>query len=207
MTTTSASTETSTHRPVWALWGGLGITIGGALLLAATVVEYFLSEDSPSALVGLFTALFLGSTIAHALAMIPLAGGRTGANGAVGPSLVGRVALLGFGAVFMTNQFVYYAVSYAMPTVDDYSGTLAFTLALGIGQLVLLLVGSIIIVRAGVAAGAARWALLALTGVAVITGAVANATDSYEVATLALLCSTGAQIVVGLVFMATRSQR
>jgi hypothetical protein len=80
-------------------------------------------------------------------------------------------------------------------------------LALGIGQLVLLLVGSIVIVRAGVAVGAARWALLALTAVAVITGAVANGTDSYEVATLALLSSTGAQIVVGLVFMATRSQR
>ncbi|WP_368497676.1 hypothetical protein [Herbiconiux sp. A18JL235] len=200
------STTRSTTRPAWGVWGGLSIVIGGALLFVATLIEVPLSEQSTPGLLGLFTPLFLGSAVAHALSMMFLAGGRTGADGIVGGSMVGRLALLGFGGVFLTSQTVYYVVSYALPPVEDYSGAFALTLVLSVGQLLLLLVASVAIVRAGIATGAARWALLALTAVAVATGAVANTADSFAVATTALLCSTGAQIVVGLVFATTRSR-
>ena len=206
MNETITAEGTTRRRPVWSLWGGIAVTVGGAMLLVATLVEVPLWEEGGSGLLGLFTVLFLGSTVVHALAMIPLSGGASGADGAVGSSWVGRAALLGFGAVFLTSQTVYYTVTYALPAVDDYSGVMALTAVLGIGQLLLLLVGSIVIVTARVATGAARWALLALTGVAVITGAVANGTDSAEVATVALLCSTGAQIVVGLVLATSKSR-
>lgn len=200
---TTPAASLSARRPAWGVWGGGLIIVGGALLLIATLVEVPLQEDTSAGLLGLFAALFLGSTVAHALAMVPLSGGRTGADGIVGGSVLGRLALLGFGAIFLASQTVYYVVSYAMPPVQDYSGVFALTLALSVIQLLLLLIGSIVIIRAGVATGAARWAFLALTVVAVVTGAVANATDSLEVATVALLCSTGAQIVVGLVLATT----
>lgn len=194
------------RRSAWAIWGGSLITVGGALLFLATLVEVPLQEDASPALLGLFAALFLGSTVAHAVAMVPLSGGRTGADGIVGASLLGRLSLLGFGAVFLTSQTVYFVVTYALPPVDDYSGAVALTLALSVTQLLLLLVASIVIIRAGVATGAARWAFLALTVVAVVTGAVANSADSLAVGTVALLCSTGAQIVVGLVLATTRGR-
>lgn len=194
------------RRPAWGVWGGGLITVGGTLLLIATLVEVPLQEDASGALLALFAVLFLGSAVAHALAMVPLSGGRTGADGIVGGSVVGRLALLGFGAVFLTSQTVYFVVTYALPPVDDYSGAFVLTLVLSVTQLLLLLVASLVVLRAGVAVGAARWALLALTVVAVVTGAVANAADSLAVATVALLCSTGAQIVVGLVLATTRGR-
>lgn len=195
------------RRPAWALWGGAAITTGGVFLFVATLLEVPLAENAEGGLLAVFTVLFLGSAVAHALSMIALSGGRTGSDGAIGASVLGRIALLGFGGVFLALQTVYYTVTYALPAVDDYSGVLVLSTVLAVAQLVLLLVGSLVIVRAGIATGAARWALLALTGVAAITGVVANATDSAEVATVALLCSTGAQIVVGLVFVMTRAAR
>jgi hypothetical protein len=193
-------------RPAWAVWGGAAVTAGGAMLLAATLVEVAYWEAPSTGLLGVLTVLFLGSTAAHALAMIPLSGGRSGSDGIVGPSLVGRIALLAFGAVFLTSQTVYYTVTYALPEVDDYSGVLTLSTALGAIQLILLLVGAIAIIRAKVATGAARWAFLALSVVAIVTGVIANGTESAEVAAVALLCSTGAQIVVGLVLLTTRSR-
>jgi len=195
-----------TNRPTWGLWGGIAIITGGVLLMIATLIEAQLWDDSTPTLLAIFTALFLGSTVAHAVAMIPLAGGRTGSDGIVGTSSVGRFALLGFGGLFLTSQTVYYVVTYALSPVDDYSGVLTLTTVVSIGQLALLLVASIIVIRARVAEGAARWAFLALTVVSVITGAIANSTDSAEVATVALLCSTGTQIVVGVVLATTRKR-
>ncbi|WP_291036456.1 hypothetical protein [Herbiconiux sp.] len=214
MNSAGAATEnpvgqaTTEVRPAWGLWGGSAITLGGALLFVATLIEVPLWQEETlnPGLLAVFTVLFLGSTVAHAVAMIPLSGGRTGSDGIVGRSLVGRVALLGFGAVFLTMQTVYYTVTYALPAADDYSGVLALTTVLGVVQLALLLIGSLVIIRAGVATGAARWAFLALTVVAIITGATANTTESTEIATVALLCSTGAQIVVGLVLATTRNR-
>lgn len=195
-----------TNRPTWGLWGGIAIITGGVLLMIATLIEAQLWDDSTPTLLAIFTALFLGSTVAHAVAMIPLAGGRTGSDGIVGTSSVGRFALLGFGGLFLTSQTVYYVVTYALAPVEDYSGVLTLTTVVSIGQLALLLVASIIVIRARVAEGAARWAFLALTVVSVITGAIANSTDSAEVATVALLCSTGTQIVVGVVLATTRKR-
>ncbi|KQP53877.1 hypothetical protein [Agreia sp. Leaf283] len=196
------TTGRSTPRPAWSLWSGIGIATGGALLLIATLLEIPLLDDPNSGVLGLFAVTFLASTIIHAAAMVPLTGGATGDAGAVGRSLLGRFALLGFGGLFLTSQIVYFVVVYAMPAVDDYSGVLSLTTGLGLAQLVLLLVGSLVIVRAGVATGSARWALLALTVVAIVTGVVGNATDSTEVATSAHLVSTVTQIVVGIVFIA-----
>ena len=111
-------------HPAWGVWGGVAVTIGAVLLLVATLLEgpLWQAETFDHGLLAVFSALFLGSTVAHAIAMIPLSGGRTGADGIVGSSVMGRVALLGFGAIFLASQTLYYAVTYALPPVDDYSG-------------------------------------------------------------------------------------
>ncbi|MEV7692884.1 hypothetical protein AB0N73_06080 [Microbacterium sp. NPDC089189] len=194
-------------RPIdrtWSRWGGTGIALGGALLLAATVVEVTLWDDASGALLPLFTLLFLASTAVHALAMLPLALGSTGADGITGTRMVGKAALLGFGAVFLLNQTLYFVTTYGSPDGVDLSliGWLPLTLAAA--QLVLLLTASIAVVRAGVATGAARWALLALTVVAAIVGAVAGASGDVAVVTVALMSSCVTQIVVGLVFVGAR---
>ncbi|MBK0419832.1 hypothetical protein JD276_12385 [Leucobacter sp. CSA1] len=194
-------------RPAWARWGGAGVLTGGVLLLLATLVEVALAEERAPALLALFSVLFLGSTLVHAAATVALAGGRSGADGIAGRSALGRLALLAFGAVFMTNQFVYYTVSYALPPVDDYSGAFLLTGGLGIAQFVLMLTGSVGIVRGGAVSGVARWAFPALTVVALGTGMIATFTDSFAVATAALLASTVAQIVVGAVLFTARSRR
>lgn len=194
-------------RPVdrtWARWGGTGILLGGTLLLAATIVEVTLWDDASSALLPLFTLLFLASTVVHALAMLPLALGSTGADGITGTRMVGKVTLLGFGAVFLLNQTLYFVTTYGSVDAVDLSliGWLPLTLAAA--QLVLLLTAAIAVVRAGVATGSARWALLALTVVAAIAGAVAGASGDVAVVTVALMSSCVAQIVVGLVIAGAR---
>ncbi|MCC4908085.1 hypothetical protein [Microbacterium sp. cx-59] len=206
----TASVPVTSH-PAWARGGGGAIAVGGALLLAATVVEVPLWDDVAGPMLPLFTALFLASAVVHALAMLPLALGSTGADGVVGTPnrvtrMVGTVALLGFGAIFLLNQTLYYVTTYGAPDGAGYSTIAWFPPLLAGAQLVFLLAASIAVVRAGVATGAARWSLLALTIVAAIAGAVAGASGEVTVVTIALVSSCVAQIVVGAVLFGARGR-
>lgn len=207
----TVTTHTTARHPafaeadarVWSRWGGGLIVAGGALLFAATVIEVGLRTDPAGAGLPAFAVLFLASAAVLAAAMLPLALGTLAANGITGGRVRGTFALLGFGAVFLSNQIVYYVMSYGTPGGADASlGWLPLTL--GIVQLVLLIVGGVGAVRAGVAAGAARWALLALAVVVAVAGALASASDDVATVTIALLSSCVAQIVVGGVFVAAR---
>ncbi|WP_159500578.1 hypothetical protein [Microbacterium sp. 18062] len=191
-----------THQPVWARWGGAGILLGGALLLIATVLEVPLSDELIPGIFSAFAMFFLGSIVVLAVAMIPLAVGDGRELGIAGDRVVGRFALLAFGAVFLTNQTLYFVLTYALPPIGDNSGASLISGVLGIAQFALLLTASVSVVRAGIATGAARWALLALTVVAVGSGLVAAVSDDLATVTVALVSSTVSQIVVGLTFLA-----
>lgn len=202
-TTTKHPAFAETDARAWARWGGGLIAAGGALLLAATVVEVGLRTEPTGPALPLFAVLFLASAAVLAAAMLPLALGTVAANGITGSRVRGTFALLGFGAVFFANQLVYYVMTYGTPGGADASlGWLPLTL--GIVQLVLLIVGGVGAARAGVATGAARWALLALAVVVAAAGAIASASDDVATVTIALLSSCVAQIVVGGVFVAAR---
>lgn len=199
MTTTHAHQPQIDLRsaPRWAVGGGLGILIGGVLLLIATVIESGLPGGGASGLLPAFSALFLGSTVSHAVAMLPLALGSTGSNGITGSHVLGTTALLSFGAVFLANQTVYYAMTYGG------GGTSMewLPMVLGVVQLLLLMTAAVVVLRAHVATGAARWALAALAAVATVTGVVATASEDAVTITVALISSTVAQIIVGVTLL------
>ena len=212
MSTTATAPVTSRssfvpHAPsrVWSRLGGGGIALGGTLLLTATVIEVALRDDTTSPMLPVFAVLFLASAAVLALAMLPLALGSTGADGITGTHSVGKLALLSFGAVFLLNQTLYFITTYGVPGGADDAAIAWMPLVLAALQLLLLLTASIAVVRAGVATGAARWALLAMTVVVAVTGAVAAASDDVAVVTIALVSSCVAQIVVGGVLLSARS--
>lgn len=188
---------TTDLRPVWARWGGGGIVLAATLLLLATVVESILARQGGGFWSALFAVLLLGSAVAYALATVPLALGSSGANGIVGASVVGKLGLLGFGALFLAAEISYYVVLYLLPPVDDYSGWNAFSLALGVAQMALLLIAAVVVARGAIASGATRFALLAFVVVASVTGVIAQGTSDLTTVTVAHLISTGTQILAG----------
>ncbi|GLK16911.1 hypothetical protein [Herbiconiux flava] len=192
-----------TH-PFWSSRGGAAITVGGSLLLAATVVEWLLVAQDAAGLVPLFAALFVAAAVAHAVAMVPVAFGRHGSDGAVGRSALGKAGLIVFGLAFLANQLAYLVVAYFLPAQDDYSAFLALQTALGVVQFVALLAGAIVIVRAGVATGAARWSLLVLAVLSIVLNGIGQLSGDVDVVTVVHLVSTVAQIIAGIVYLRHR---
>lgn len=194
----------ATARPFWSTWGGAGITLGGTFLLVATILEWVLANQDAPALVPVFAIFFLVSALAHAAAMVPVAFGRRGSDGAVGRSALGKAALLSFGLAFLINQVAYFVVAYTLPPQDDYSVFVSVQTVLGVIQFIGLLVGAIVIVRAGVATGAARWSLLALAIVSIAIQVIARLSGDFDVITVVYVLSTVAQIVAGVVYLRHR---
>jgi hypothetical protein len=186
-------------RPRWARTAGILIVVGGALLTAATAIELTADVSTQSGPATAFWVLFLASTLAHVAAMVPLALGRGDGEGAVGASLVGKVALLGFGALFLANQSMYLVTAYLLPSAVFTDGAMAFLVAMSAVQGIALLIGGIVIVRAGVLTGAARWAVLVLALVGFALGVVLNVSTIEALSNMMYFVSTGAQIVAGLV--------
>ncbi len=127
----------------WRLFGGGGLIVGG-FVLALVVALPRLGLGVPSWLVGL-SLLFV------AVALVLVALGETGSNGAVGRSVLGRVALLGYAAGFLLL---------ALTTIAPLLGAPVATL----GAL-LVIIGGLIsayaVYQRHVARGAARWVLFA----------------------------------------------
>ncbi|MEH3079335.1 MAG: hypothetical protein PGN11_22240 [Quadrisphaera sp.] len=190
------------RRPVWAVGGGAGIMTGGLLLTVATVLEAGLGDGASSSAVALFGVFYLSAAVVHAVAVLPLALGSTGSNGICGRRLLGTVALLSFGAVFLLSQVTYWVLSYG-----GGGGSSVWILTVsGLAQLVLLLTASTVIVAARVAAGAARWAFPGLTAAAVIAGIAVTTASDPAVITGALLFSTCSQVVAGAVLLTGRDR-
>ncbi|WP_144783170.1 hypothetical protein [Microbacterium sp. BH-3-3-3] len=196
--TAPRSAFTTTARLSWPRAAGILILTGGVLLTAATAVEIGTDVSTEAGPATAFWVLFLASTIAHVAAMFPLALGRGDGHGAVGASVVGKVALLGFGAFFLANQSLYLLAAYLLPTAEPTGGATAFLFAMSAVQGVLLTIGGILIVRARVLSGAARWAVLVLSLIGFVLGAVLNASSIEALTNAMYFVSTGAQVVVGL---------
>ncbi|TXR52917.1 hypothetical protein [Quadrisphaera setariae] len=192
------------RRPVWAVGGGAGVMTGGLLLTVATVLEAGLGDGAPDSAVATFSAFYLAAAVVHAAAMLPLALGSTGSNGICGRRVLGTVALLSFGAVFLMSQVTYWVLSYGGGGSGPESAWILT--AAGLTQLVLLLTASTVVVVARVAAGAARWAFPGLTAAAVVAGIVVTTASDPAVITGALLFSTCSQVVAGAVLLAGRAR-
>jgi len=187
-----------TARPSWPRAAGILILTGGVLLTAATALEIGTDVSAEPGPATAFWVLFLASTLAHVAAMFPLALGRGDGRGAVGSSLVGKIALLGFGAFFLANQSLYLAAAYLLPTAEPAGGAVAFLFGMSAVQGLLLLVGGIVIVRARVLTGAARGAILVLALIGFALGVVVNNSSIEALTNTMYFVSTGAQIIAGL---------
>ncbi|MBC3762488.1 hypothetical protein ACUN7V_05010 [Quadrisphaera oryzae] len=190
------------RRPVWAVGGGAGVMTGGLLLTVATVLEAGLGEAATDSAVALFGAFYLAAVVVHAAAVLPLALGSTGSNGICGRRMLGTVALLSFGAVFLMSQVTYWVLSYG----GGGSESAWILTAAGVAQLLLLLTASTVIVAARVAAGAARWAFPGLTAAAVVAGVAVTTASDPAVITGALLFSTCSQVAAGAVLLTGRDR-
>lgn len=197
--------SSSSLRPPWVRTAGILIATGGVLLTAATALEVWTDVATAATAATAFWILFLASTLAHVVAMVALALGRGDGAGAVGASLVGKVALLGFGATFLANQSMYLLVAYLLPDAEvGAGGAEVFLFAMSAVQGILLLVGGAMIAAVGVLQGAARWAILVLALVGIALGITINASDSQAVLATAYFVSTIAQIIAGLVIARAR---
>jgi hypothetical protein len=206
MTTLAAPT---TRRPIWQIHGGGDLVVGAALLLVATLLEYPLLTDSTDRgpLFWGFVVTFVLSLVAYAAAMFALAFGSKGDDGIVGRSVLGRAALIGFGIFWFAAQLVYLLSHYFTAPGSDFAAANAAAIVLVALTYVSAVVAGIVIVRARVATGFARWSLLLLMIVAAVCGGIANAVGSPEVVTVAYSLSTVAQLLIGVSYLANRRAR
>jgi hypothetical protein len=133
----------------WRLFGGGGLLAGGLLWLIGAIVGL----TAPGAVTTWLT--FFGLLIIG-IAMFFVAFGQTGSNGAVGGSVLGKIALVAFGIAF---------VLLALPTVTplpDLRVLIAILLIAG------GIISALVVYQKGVARGAARWFLFVPVVVGVI---------------------------------------
>lgn len=130
----------------WRLFGGTAVLIGGVIWLIGELLS-LANLGQVSLWLAAIGVLLVG------IGFFFVAFGQTGSNGAVGASLVGKLALvaLGLGWVLHAAGVIFGSFGIAFPPVLLYI----------IGVLVILggLFGAFIIYGRGVARGAAKWVL------------------------------------------------
>ena len=131
----------STRTANWRLFGGGGLILGGLLFTLHVVL-------AQAGILTLGPWLFVISLLVLAVALVLVAFGETGSNGAVGKYLLGKVALVVYAAGFLL-----FAVNAATAL-----GSVVVTIAA-----LLVIVGGLLsayaIYQKHVAKGAARWFL------------------------------------------------
>ena len=144
------------------LWGGAGIIVASVLMASPSLLPiapiewYFLS--------GWLPVLQILSTVMLAAAVFILALGVRSETGIVGSSVVGKVALIGFGVLRVLLAVLPSSFPIALDadtmdlstrTVLGYVNTFLYAL-----PLIAALVAGLVVVRVGVLHGVARWGLL-----------------------------------------------
>lgn len=131
----------STRTANWRLFGGGGLIVGGLLwTLHAILVQV--------GIVGLGPWVYVVALIVIGAALLFVAFGETGSNGAVGNNVLGKIALSLYAA-----GFILVAVN-AFASLGGITPVLAVILIINGG-----LLSAFVIYQEGIAKGIARWAL------------------------------------------------
>ena len=133
--------KVSSRTANWRLFGGGGLLIGGILWTLHVVLVQ-------AGILGLGPWLAVIALLIIAVALVLVALGETGSNGAVGRDLIGRVALIIYGVGFLLI-----AVNFAT-ALGSVVVTIAALLIIGGG-----LLSAYAVYNKRVAKGAARWFL------------------------------------------------
>lgn len=193
------------------LWGGAGIVVASILSLAPRVSLFLLPSSW-----GYYrweSYLGMSSTVVLVVALAILAVGLRHEPGIAGASLVGKVALI----VFPVTGLALYAISLVpMATLSetDYTGTAnpspgilarvaGASWSIEVLGPVALIVASVVVFRAGVVHGVARWGLPALAVVTAAAQAAAQTAlfDIGDVWQWCLAAATLIQLVTGVLYL------
>jgi len=200
--TVAAPARPSSPRPVWQRYGGGGILVAALLLLVATILEYvYWTGGEPSGVLVVFVIAFSLSLLLYLAAMFPLALGRRGDDGIVGRSVLGKAGTIAFGVLFLAGQTVYLLAGYFTDPASDFAAANAASTVLAVLQYLAAIVASIVIARAGIARGLARWSLLIATVYGVVAGIVVQTGASLELTTILYGISTVVQALVGVSYL------
>ncbi len=182
--------------------GAGAFAAAAVLLLVATLLELgtLPHPSDHGGLFWLFFVVFAVSILLFAYAVFPLALGSKGGNGIVGPSALGTIGLIAFGIFWLVSQVFYLISTYFSPnSALDTVSTVFIGLAF-IGGII----AAIVIIRAGVEKGIARWSLLVAVIVSLVTGAISAAVGDLVLTTVMEIVSTLAQLLVGVSYLPSR---
>ncbi len=186
----------------WRTAGGGTLLVAAALLLVATLLEAGTLGD-PSArtpLFWLFVAVFAVCSVLFLVATILLAFGRRRDDGIVGDSVLGKVSLLAFGALWLVSQAAYLIGTYFAAS----DALLATSTVLSLVMIVGAAIGGIVIAVRGIATGPARWSLLLAVVISVVTSTIAGGTSAVGLITAMHVISSLGLMYVGLTYLRAR---
>jgi hypothetical protein len=132
----------------WRLLGGGGLILGGVLSLVATI----LGSVAPGAIV---PWLYIVAFLVLGAALVFVAFGQTGSNGAVGNSIFGKYSLVAYAAGWVLAAVFLLLGQFGVAIASVTSWIIAVLLVVG------GILSAIAICQKGVARGAAQWALFA----------------------------------------------
>ena len=132
----------------WRLFGGGGLLVGGLLWLVAQLVTVA-GAPAVATWIGVIGVLLVG------VALLLVAFGQTGSNGAVGSDILGKIALVVFGLGWVIYGFVWVSAGIGFAAPGILTTIAAVFVVLG------GLFSAFAIFQRGVARGAARWIMFA----------------------------------------------
>lgn len=152
----TVSTRNMPYRTT--LWGGGGLVLSGLIALLASL-HFVLSLTPSRSLFFASTVPLMVSDVVMLLATVILAFGVRGEPGIAGTSIVGKVALLVFGAGYLLFGL------YDLLPISQTPGVAAAVFggeALELVVIAAAVVAAVVVARVGVLHGVARWMLLAV---------------------------------------------
>lgn len=177
----------------WRLFGGGGLLVGGVLWLLGQLLGLAAVPTAP-AIVGAIGVLVVG------IALFFVAFGQTGSNGAVGNSLLGKIALVAaaVGWILVAAGTIFAAFGTVLPAVVT------------IIAVILVVVGGVlatfVIYQRGVARGAARWVFAVPTVLSIVWAlfALGWVVPGATVVLIVALLLAAAYAVTGLLYLLNR---
>ncbi len=152
----TVSTRNMPYRTT--LWGGGGLVLSGLIALLASL-HFVLSLTPSRSLFFASTVPLMVSDVVMLLATVILAFGVRGESGIAGASIIGKVALLVFGASYLLFSLYGLLPSSRTPGV---AASVFVGDALELVVIAAAVVAGVVVVRAKELHGVARWMLLAV---------------------------------------------